>query len=71
MTIEERLAQFKTKPYRVRRFGRTARNMRQAMNKEFGVAMTYRGAVKAAKLKKLTRLAEDIPGYKLPEVTSE
>ena len=43
------------------------RRTRQALNREFGRAMLLRGAVKRSKLKKLVRLAEDVPGYVIPE----
>lgn len=44
-----------------------ARRTRQHLNREFGRAMVLRGAVKKARLKKLVVLAEQVPGYTVPE----
>lgn len=43
------------------------RRTRQALNREFGRALLLRGAVKKGKLKKLTALAEQVPGYIVPK----
>lgn len=44
-----------------------ARRTRQRLNREFGLALELRGAVKQARLKKLTRLAGTVPGYVISE----
>jgi len=44
-----------------------ARRTRQRLNLEFGRALALRGAVKNARLKKLVKLAGDVPGYVIPE----
>jgi hypothetical protein len=48
-----------------------ARRTRQRLNREFGRALTYRGAVKKAKLKKLTALAAQVPGYEVPKAAQD
>jgi len=47
------------------------RRTRQALNAEFGHALTLKGAVKKAKLKKLANLATQVPGYQIPWDASE
>lgn len=44
-----------------------AKRTRQRLNAEFDKALALRGAAKKAKLKKLAVLAQDVPGYKIPE----
>lgn len=44
-----------------------ARRTRQRLNREFGLALALRGAVKVARLRKLIKLAVDVPGYAIPE----
>jgi hypothetical protein len=44
-----------------------ARRTRQRLNLEFGRALKLRGAVKRSRLRKLTVLAGDVPGYVIPE----
>ncbi len=44
-----------------------ARRTRQRLNGEFGKALALRGAVKASRLRKLIKLAGDVPGYVIPE----
>jgi hypothetical protein len=47
------------------------RRTRQALNREFGKALKLRGAVKKSKLKKLTALAERLPGYAIPKAAQD
>ena len=43
-----------------------AKRTRQRLNAEFGKALKLRGAAKKARLKKLEKLAAQVPGYKMP-----
>lgn len=44
-----------------------ARRTRQRLNAEFGKALELHGAARNAKLKRLVKLADDVPGYKIPK----
>ena len=48
-----------------------ARRTRQRLNAEFGQAMQLHGAARNAKLKRLIKLAADVPGYKVPKSALE